>query len=108
MFKAWSVELGKLGPDAVDRGIRAVDLSAGSYAPNLNKFIGLCRKPGSGFIVGDSYSEQLHGGRLKPTPNGVPLCWTIPPRGRYSAAELRASGIPEDITAANIIEGFSA
>jgi len=106
MFKSWSVELGKLGPDAVERGIRAVDLAAGSYAPNMNKFIGLCRKAGSEFVgVGDSYSEQIHGGKLKPTPNGVPLCWTVPPMP-YSADELRASGIPEDAFAADMIEGL--
>ena len=62
---------------------------------SLSKFLSLCRTGSeySNSRPGESFSEHFHGGRLKPTPNGVPLCWTV---GNYSYEELIASGHPED------------
>jgi len=50
---------------------------------------------------GESISEREHGGRLRPTPNGVPLSWTIE---NYSYEELMASGHPEDIEKARSLK----
>ena len=48
---------------------------------------------------GESEGEKYHGGRLKPTSNGVPLSWTV---GNYSYEELVASGHPEDAEVARL------
>jgi len=64
-----------------------------TFAPNLNKFIGLCKDETGSFVSTDSYSEQIHGGQIKPTPLGVPLCWT---QGTYTVDELRQSSTDED------------
>jgi hypothetical protein len=75
-------------------GLQGVKASGTSYLPNLNKFIGYCNESGEGDSrPGERFSEQTHGGKLKPTPNGVPLCWTV---GSYTDDELRASPCIED------------
>lgn len=92
------------GSNGVLQGLQGIKDSGNAYLPPLNKFMSLCRNGGesvSGF--GDSFSEQLHGGRSKPTPNGVPLCWTV---GDYSFEELMASGHPEDAERARSLECF--
>lgn len=69
--------------------------------PNLNKFIGFCLDTsGSTVRPGDSYSEQLNGA-LRPTPEGVPLIWTI---GTYSIADLKLSGTTQDLDMADQLE----
>jgi len=93
VFRDWTVELERFGSGGVLRGLESVKVSGSSYAPNLNKFIGHCQDSGAGFVAtGDSFSEQLHGAML-PTPNGVPLCWTI---GRFTHDELMESPHQED------------
>ena len=95
VFRDWTIELERFGSAGVLRGIESVRLSGNSYAPNLNKYIGHCLESnGGGNVgVGESYSEQLQGGRLKPTANGVPLCWTV---GSYTHDQLLASPCHED------------
>lgn len=103
MFQAWTAELGKLGPDAVERGIRSIDLAGSSYAPNLNKFVSACRvSDGGAEGAGESYSEQLHGGRIKPTPDGLPLCYLAD--GDFSVAALRDTQHYEDAEVAHKME----
>jgi len=103
VYTDWFTELRQFGSKGVLRGIEAVKFSGGSYAPNLNKFVGLCLEgAATGARPGDSYSEQLHGGQLKPAPNGTPLSWTV---GNYTRAELMASGHPEDIAVAQGMPG---
>ena len=98
VFRDWTVELERFGSKGVLRGLGAVRISGSSYAPNLNKFIGYCIESNTGGTSpGDSFSEQLHG-KMKETPNGVPLCWTI---GAYTDDELRASPCHEDHTMAD-------
>jgi len=87
------VELERFGSAGVLRGLEAVKTSGSSYAPNLNKFIGYCIESSSASAnPGDSFSEQLHGA-MKPTPNGVPLCWTV---GKYTHEDMIESGHSDD------------
>ena len=97
MFRAWSAELGKLGPNAVERGIRAIDFGGANYAPNMNKFVSVCRKTDGGTTGGKDAFGVSH----KPTPNGVPLCWT---QGTYTVQELTDSGIQEDLDMADTLK----
>ena len=99
-FNGWIEELKYLGTDAMEHGINSVKYSGSQYAPNLNKFLSHCREK-SDALPGDSFSEQLHG-KLKPTPNGTPLSWTL---GDYSYEDLIASGLPEDrVAAENLLD----
>lgn len=95
MFNAWSAELAKLGPDAVEYGINAIDLAGSSYAPNLNKFVASCRKDdgssAGGLLPG---SETLHGGKSRPTPDGMPLSFMAD--GDYAVSDMYESPHPED------------
>ena len=95
VFKDWERELKPYGPQGVLRGLKRVREAGSAYVPPLNKFLSLCKNESESTDCrpGESFSEQEHGGRLKPTPNGVPLSWTI---GNYSYEELMASGHPED------------
>jgi len=43
-------------------------------------------------------SERFHGGKLRPTPQGVPLVWTV---STYDTADLIKSGTQQDIEMAN-------
>jgi len=93
VFNGWLHALKDLSVSAIHYGIAAVKNSGTQYAPNLNKFESLCRQTEANAQPGDSLSEQIHGGKLKPTPNGVPLTWTI---GEYTTRELLESGNAED------------
>lgn len=92
-FRDWSLELRRFDAGGVLRGLDAVKNSGISYAPNLNKFIGFCKEDGGGNPSPGSGLDEQRYGKLKPTPSGVPLSWTI---GRYSVEELEASPCDED------------
>jgi hypothetical protein len=102
VFHGWMEELKWLGVDAIEQGITSVKYSGTQYAPNLNKFLSHCRVREVDARPGETFSEQHHGGKLKPTPNGVPLSWTD---GKYTYDELMASELPEDrIAAENLLD----
>ena len=98
-FHGWMEELKPLGVDAIEHGINSVKYSGTQYVPCLNKFLGHCKERDGDpeNLPGESFSEQLHGGRLRPTPNGVPLSWTI---ADHTYQELMASEHIEDRNAA--------
>jgi len=88
-----------LGASGVLEALDAVKSAGSVYPPPLAKFISLGRDNSGGeYRHGESFSEHLHGGKLKPTPNSVPLCWTI---SKYSHEELMASPCFEDHDIAN-------
>ena len=101
-FQDWCMELLPVGSKGVLAGLQGVKNAGSAYLPPLVKFIALCRESTGGLIeTGDSYSEQQHGA-LKPTPNGVPLCWTI---GTYDDEALRKSPCVEDHAMADKMMG---
>lgn len=104
VFHGWMEELKYLGVDAIEHGINSVKYSGSQYVPCLNKFLSHCREKDGHqeFLPGETFSEQLHGGRLRPTPNGVPLCWTD---AKYTYEELLASTCSEDqVAAENLVD----
>ena len=103
VFHGWMEELKWLGVDAIEGGITSVKYSGSQYAPNLNKFLSHCRVREVDARPGETFSEQLHGGKLKATPEGVPLSWTDQ---KYTYEELMASPCHEDqIAAENLVDG---
>jgi len=97
IFQDWARELLRYGSEGVLRGIQAVRDSGNVYMPVLNKFLSECRSGGES----SGGEVDAFGRRLKPTPHGLPLTWTI---GTYSIHELRASGLFEDVTVADSLE----
>ena len=97
VFQDWTRELLPYGSQGVLRGIQSVRDGGNVYPPVLNKFLSECRAGGES----SGGSVDVFGRRLKPTPNGLPLTWTI---GTYSIHELRASGLFEDATVADSLE----
>ena len=95
VFQDWCRELLPYGSSGVLSALQEVKNAGSAYLPPLVKFMSLARGGNSDFGHGGdlSYSETQHDGKLKPTPNGVPLIWTI---GNYSYEELMASGHPKD------------
>lgn len=100
-FQGWRDALDKIGKDAFTSGVQALIDEGSQHPPNLMKFKGLCRKAGYSERSGglEPGSEQIHGSRPKPTPNGMPLSFCAD--GNYTVEELRATELPEDAIVAD-------
>lgn len=75
-FNGWMESLSKFGVNGIAYATEAIKQSGTAYCPNLNQFEGYCRQVGMGSGNREGLSpgsEQFHGGKLKPTPNGVPM-----------------------------------
>ena len=103
VFQDWARELLPYGSQGVLQGLREIREAGNAYVPPLAKFLSLCRNSREDSKSGraKTFSEELHGGYIKPTPNGLPLTWT---QGKYSVQDLRDSGTFEDGLVADDLE----
>ena len=92
VFQDWVEELRPYGSQGVMRGLEAIKAAGNVYMPNLNKFMCECRA-GNSTARGDG---DVFGRKTKPTPDGVPLCWTIAPYEEYTKQDYLDSGTTED------------
>lgn len=79
VFKAWLEALSQYGVNGIAYATTCVKNSGKPHPPNLNEFEGyLLKRKEETPDHNLSETEQRFGGKLKPTPNGLPKLWTMP------------------------------